>query len=305
VKINSCPICERAPRKTWEGVKAVVSPWIRELGVDAHRISRYYFCPNCKMGYFSYRYSDNEMSRIYSEYRGESYVKTRFRWEPWYDNNYNDAHDENFWIRSRVSSLENFLQSNLSFTPSIVVDIGGDRGQYIPKIGQSKSFVIESSSKELTPGVQRIFNLDNVQRPDLIICSHVLEHVSKPLELIETFISKTRALYLEVPFGVPIVSRKRKSTIHFFRKLLKTINPKYWRGDTEPMAGRNTLDSVLTQSEHINFFTEETFRQIAKRLNIKINLQVSTIITPDKAEARVIQVLLLDTSISHEASSNI
>ncbi len=302
MKINFCPICKRVPR--WGGVKAVVSPWIRELGANAHRFSRYYFCLNCKMGYFSYRYSENEMLRIYSEYRGQSYVKTRVKWEPWYDNYYNDAHDENFWIKSRVSALENFLFSNLGFTPSVVVDVGGDRGQYIPQIGQLKNFVIESSSKELMPGVQRIFNLDNIHRPDLIICSHVLEHVSKPLELIESFLSKTKSLYLEVPFGVPIISRKRKSSILFFRKQLKTISPKYWQRDTEPMAGRKSKNTVLTQSEHINFFTEETFREIAKRLKLKINLQVSTIITPDKAEAQVIQVLLQDTSMSNEAPSN-
>jgi len=64
---------------------------------------------------------------------------------------------------------------------------------------------------------------------------------------------------------VPIISRKRKSAIHFFRKQLKTISPKYWQGDTEPMAGRKSQDTVLTQSEHINFFAEETFREIAKR----------------------------------------
>jgi hypothetical protein len=64
-----------------------------------------------------------------------------------------------------------------------------------------------------------------------------------------------------------------------------------WILDTEPKAGRVNIDGVLIQSEHINFFTEDTFVQIAKRLDARVEIAVSTIPTPDKSTAQVIQVL--------------
>jgi hypothetical protein len=64
-----------------------------------------------------------------------------------------------------------------------------------------------------------------------------------------------------------------------------------WILDTEPSAGRVNVDGVLIQSEHINFFTEGTFMRMAERLDATVDIAVTTIPTPDKSTARVIQVL--------------
>ena len=88
-------------------MRVVVSPWIRELGVARHLWSEYYFCQNCLLGYFTYRYNKDEMSRIYREYRGPEYVQIRNKWEPWYSISYNNAHDEAEWTNTRVLEIKN------------------------------------------------------------------------------------------------------------------------------------------------------------------------------------------------------
>jgi len=276
---------------TSKGVKAVVSPWIRELGVARHTWSQYFYCQNCLIGYFTYRYNEDEMGHIYRNYRGPAYVRIRNKWEPWYSQSYNNAHDEEEWVNSRVAELEKFLKSNLKYKPDIVVDIGGDRGQYIPDLGQEVNYVIEASEKDLREGVVRASSLDEVNKPDLVIYSHVLEHVSDPILVISTFLKKTNSVYVEVPFGAPIITQDRKSLIKFLRKLMHSFRASLWILDTEPKAGRVNVDGVLIQSEHINFFTEDTFMQMAECLEAMVDIGVTTIPTPDKSTARVIQVL--------------
>ena len=289
MKKKKCPICLLIPKST--GTRAVVSPWIRELGVARHTWSEYFFCQNCLIGYFTYRYSEDEMTQIYKDYRGPAYVRIRNKWEPWYSSTYNNAHDEAEWVYKRVTELEKFLRLNLKQKPEIVVDIGGDRGQYIPELGQKKSYVIEASEKDLMERVVRAGSLDEVENPDLIIYSHVLEHVSNPILEISKFLQKTDSVYIEVPFGVPNITQDRKSLVKFLKKLMHSFQVSRWILDTKPKTGRVNVDGILIQSEHINFFTEDTFARIATLLHVTVDIGVTTIPTPDKSTARVIQVL--------------
>ena len=231
------------------------------------------------------------MAHIYRDYRGSEYVRVRNKWESWYSPSYNNAHDEVEWVNSRVAGLEEFLRLNLKYKPDLVVDIGGDRGQYIPELGQEINYVIEASEKDLMEGVVRAGTLDEVNSPDLVIYSHVLEHVSNPILEISTFLQKASSVYVEVPFGVPSITQDRKSFVKFLRKLISSFSANRWILGTKPKSGRANIDGVLIQSEHLNFFTEDTFIRMAERLDATVDIRVTTIPTPDKSTAQVIQVL--------------
>jgi hypothetical protein len=290
MKSLDCAICFEKLKPT---ARAVVSPWIRSLGVRRKWFSTYGFCKNCCSGFFNFRYSDSDMNKIYSEYRGENYAKVRARWEPWYNTTFNDGHDSEEFISMRKSSLINFLKPLLPALPKTVVDVGGDRGQYIPNFGQRKSYVIESSSKKLINGVERLNSIEQVETADLIIYSHVLEHVASPKYEIEKLLERCEKLYVEVPYGTPEISKARKSKIRFLLKVLATFYPRFWQQSTMPAAGRSPKSGILVQSEHINFFTERSFLKIAEDLRVEVHLEVNSIKTPDRAEALVIQCLFV------------
>jgi len=285
---RNCIICRENISKI--SAKAVVSPWVRQLGIKK-RMSNFLNCPNCGLGFFSYRYTDEEMHCIYKDYRGERYVSIRNSWEPWYDFNYNSSHDKEEWVSMRLEALTNFI-NKFEIKPNVVVDIGGDRGQYIPNLGQEVSVLIDTSGKEPVKGVIRKFSLSEVYKPDLLFLSHVLEHVANPLATLKDLFSYSNTIYLEVPYGVPKISKKRRSKIRFLIKLFSTISPKFWRKFAMPATGRKSGDGFLVQSEHINFFTEVSMVTLAMILESEIKLEVNEITTPDGSRARVIQCLL-------------
>ena len=286
--ITNCIICLGDISRI--SAKALVSPWIRQLGIKK-RISTFLNCSNCGLGFFSYRYIDEEMQCIYKNYRDERYVSTRNRWEPWYDFNYNASHDKEEWVTIRIKTLKNFIDK-FEIKPKTLVDIGGDRGQYIPNLGQEVSVLIDASGKEPVKGVIRKFSLSEVHKPDLILLSHVLEHVSNPLTTLKELFLYSNIVYIEVPFGVPEVSRKRRSKIRFLFKLVSTFIPTLWSKSARPATGRKSGEGVLIQSEHINFFTENSLISLAKILESEIKLEVNEISTPDGSKAKVIQCLL-------------
>jgi len=139
MKYTTCQICSS---ELHFSARAVVAPWIRSLGVKSKRVSRYLTCDNCGSGFFDFRYSDDDMSKIYSDYRGDTYLSIRSKWEPWYNQTFNEEHDSEDFVLMRQESLYNFLLKLLPSVPKTVVDVGGDRGQYIPNFGQTENYVI-------------------------------------------------------------------------------------------------------------------------------------------------------------------
>lgn len=284
----SCPLCgEAVSSKTF----AVISPWIRELGIKA-RLSRYFVCKNCETGFFTKRYSENEMSDIYSEYRGANYLRKRSKWEPWYTISYNSNHDSDRWIELRKKSLTEFLSRADLNICNTIVDVGGDRGQYIPDIASTK-IVLELSEKVLCENVTRINRIEDSPFADLFVYAHVLEHVSNPMQELEALFQKTNKVYVEVPFGIPENNKNQRSYRRLLLHLISSFIPRLWSRNTRPATGRKVSASkMLTQSEHLTFFSEKSFAEIAKILNVNLVIERNTISTPDFSESSVLQCLL-------------
>lgn len=276
----------------------MISPWLRMLGVKRKRVSKYLNCEFCSSGYFDYRYSNTEMAKIYNNYRGSEYLNTRLKWEPWYNKAFNEEHDSSEFVLMRQSALVRFLGKFLISRPNIVVDIGGDRGQYIPNLGQCESYVIESSKKDLVDGVQRLSSINDIEKYDLIFYSHVLEHVANPRSEIEELLRHAKYVYVEVPFGIPEITKRRKSKIRLFLRLITSISPTLWRQSSEPATGRKSQKSTLVQSEHINFFSEKSLQTLAELLKVEAQIEVNSIQTPDRSKAHVIQCLFGPQNVS-------
>ena len=287
-KIELCPVCH-AP--TSGSVFAVINPWIRELGVK-ERISRYLICSGCETGFFTKRYSDEEMTKIYEEYRGPKYTNVRSRWEPWYSNSYNNSHDSESWVQSRKESISSFILANETLGEyEFIVDIGGNRGEYIPDFAKHK-YLLDISNRESIEDVQRIKSLDELKVIDLIIYAHILEHVKDPFKEMQKLLMASRSVYVEVPYGVPIINGKRKSRTKFFFQLLRSTTPHLWKWRTLPATGRAVKQSkILSQSEHLTFFSEVSMKRLAQRLNVNVSVQKSQVATPDSKSAEVLQCL--------------
>ena len=232
------------------------------------------------------------MSDIYSEYRGNDYLRKRSKWEPWYTDLYNNNHDSNQWIESRKKPLTEFLfRANINLC-NIVVDVGGDRGQYIPDIASTK-IVIDISDKKLCKNVTRMNRIEDSPFADLVIYAHVLEHVSNPIQELESLFQKTNRVYVEVPFGIPEINKYRRSIGRFVFHLLSSLTPRLWSRSARPATGRKVAPKkMLTQSEHLTFFSEQSLERIAQVLNLNLLIERNTISTPDFSEGSVLQCLL-------------
>jgi hypothetical protein len=284
----TCPLCSQV---TNSGTFASISPWVRELGIKA-RVSKYYLCNTCDTGFFSKRYSDKEMSEIYKDYRGSNYLKVRSKWEPWYTKSYNSNHDSGDWVDSRKSLLTEFLLRHGVTFCDIVVDVGGDQGQYIPDFAKTK-IVIDISEKKLSFNIKRINKIENSPFANLIIYAHVLEHVVNPIKELEELFKKTDQVYVEVPFGIPEINKYRLSLRRFFIQQIFSLSPMLWARSARPATGRKvTPTKMLAQSEHLTFFSEKSFNTIAEVLGVDLLIERNMISTPDFNTSFVLQCLL-------------
>lgn len=226
----------------WEPVEITDDWGLRDIRLGmAYPLCNSVQCFDCGVLFLDIRFTESEMSSLYSGYRENEYVALRERFEPGYKiRNQIILNGSNYTL-----NIEQFLLHYM-LPPSTVLDWGGDTGLNTPFKSQCKLLhIYDISSKPLIGNAIRLDRnaIDHIEY-DLIVFSHVLEHVPFPLDLlseIRSVMKKNTMLYLEIPHE-DIVRLNPDS-----RELYKL--KKHWH-------------------EHINFFTQESINCLLDLCNL-------------------------------------
>lgn len=278
----SCPICDSGnASKYW----AVIALFIRSYVRPAHSsLVSLCECHTCQHRYFDYRYSDAELGRLYGDYRGEDYYQARHRVEPWYGINANEANLDPVTIDKRLAGLRSFILPLLRSRGGdlVIADLGGDAGQFIPLDLAQEAYVIEASQRQPVPGVTRLREISELSVDvDLLLCSHVLEHIPSPIPFLRSQLASARIkagclVYLEVPMerhslstalGSKMYSTYLKHVLRMpfiliFIDFLSVVSRSYFGLIIPPL--------ILKMHEHVNFFSPESLSAMVDALGLEL-----------------------------------
>lgn len=167
---------------------------------NAYAVCKSLRCAECGHLFCDYRFSDEEMSRLYHKYREEEYASLRDRYEPGYRAR-NDALNEPVIY---VDRIESFLEPHVE-TPLTVLDWGGDTGINTPFKGRSETFdIYDISAKEVEAGARLVTREEiAASKYKLIVCAQLLEHLPFPSDVLLAARQSMEAgsvLYIEVPY---------------------------------------------------------------------------------------------------------
>jgi SAM-dependent methyltransferase len=159
-------------------------------------------CEHCSFIQTAIPFSDEEIARLYADYRSPSYHQQRILYEPEYAAIAEKVGSDPVEVRTRTTALLEFLRKELKMpSPLTILDYGGADGRFIPDIPGSK-FVYEISNIDPSPGVSRIKLESDLGTYSLVLLAHVTEHVTHPLNLVRklsAYVEPGGHLYIETP----------------------------------------------------------------------------------------------------------
>jgi hypothetical protein len=167
----------------------------------AYTICRSLQCTDCGLLFSDIRFADDELERLYKDYRGRDYTALRESYEPGYA-----ARNESFGERIDYGdALERFLEPHLPTGMLSILDWGGDSGKNTPlQYRANQHDVFDISNTPVITGARAVSRQQAIsQRYDLVVCSNVLEHVPYPHDLLQDIrhaMTPQSLLYVEVPF---------------------------------------------------------------------------------------------------------
>ena len=168
-------------------------------------------CEHCSFIQTAIPFSDEEIGRLYADYRSSSYHQERIRYEPEYAAIAEAVGYDPVEVRTRTTALAKFLRKQLTADPITILDYGGSDGRFIPDIPGSK-FVYEISNLDPVPGVSRIKSESELGTYSLVLLAHVTEHVTHPLNMIRklnAYVQPGGHLYIETPQEISEEQRAR------------------------------------------------------------------------------------------------
>jgi len=279
--IDACPCClSKESTARW----AIVAPFLAHYAVGRPPfLCKLLECSACTFRFFDARLEPDEVTRLYSGYRGDRYFAERHRYEFWYSRKVNDGiGGDPEEINDRLAAMENFLRPHLDIaTIGSVLDYGGDRGQFIPKSLGKDKYVFELSDAVPEPGVTRIASQQEMsaRKFDLIMALGVLEHCSEPADVLYQLrgsINPGSFLVVGVPYERYGVGFAGKGKLYrAWLNALLHVPPALIAVDFYSAAARIRLEHVpplglVKCHEHLNFFNQKSMSALLERAGFEV-----------------------------------
>lgn len=168
-------------------------------GGHAYAICNSLYCKICEFLFLDIRFTDDELSRLYRDYRGHEYTTLREYYEP----GYGQRNEELKNCTPYIDQVEDFISPYVVVKPR-VLDWGGDTGVNSPFRGKNEFLhIYDISQKNVVSDARSVSREETLSwKYDLIICSEVLEHIPYPSDMlmdIRERMGEQTFLYIEVP----------------------------------------------------------------------------------------------------------
>jgi hypothetical protein len=250
IEASQCVICEGAIVQL---KRALVAPFLAKRIWDRAPFSvNLVKCEACGFMFYNPRLDDDELRRLYSNYRTPEYQQMRHASEPWYTPKFNTDLASPSSYEVRRAKLAPILREHVGQRKiNRILDYGGDRGDLVVGLLDGvESFVYDISGIPAAPGVTATLDPAGC-KADLTINSNVLEHVGFPRLMVSEMIQAAPEgglVYLEVPcetpFGFTRISRRLAQI-----GVMALTRPSLARFIVRP-------STLFMMHEHINYFTE-------------------------------------------------
>ena len=228
----------------WEPVEITAAWGLRDLRCgNAYPLCNSVRCLRCGLVFLDIRFSDSEMAALYAGYRGPEYTAQREHFEPGYARRAVVIADG----ATHTVQVEAFLSAHVAALPR-VLDWGGDTGKNTPFRSRcSLLHIFDISAQQVMPGAVSVDkHTVATTHYDLIVLSHVLEHVPFPASTISeiaAIMARDTILYIEVPYEDLMREAQDATDLH--------ARKRYWH-------------------EHVNFFTRDSLSALIANCGLRV-----------------------------------